>query len=255
MGIENDHLFVNRIQFPDNRHASVVNVTRKTQLERLTNALGLDSQVPVIVLVGGAAGVDDSLAYLIKNITDVIAQAAESAHAVMIDGGTQSGVMAAIGASRHEGGYQFPLVGVAVERLVSWPDDPREEKIAPNKEKRAPLDPNHTHFVLVPGSKWGDESPWTTNLATVLSGGNPSLTILVNGGEISRLEVENSLAADRPVLVLKGSGRLADELAADPHSTLIKAISAEDGNAIVQTISELLKGGNSWPNQTPMKSG
>ena len=122
-------------------------------------------------------------------------------------------------------------------------------------EDKVPLDPNHTHFVLVPGSKWGDESPWIAKLATVLSGGNPSLTILVNGGEISRLDVENSLVTDRPVLALKGSGRLADELVKDTHSTQIKAIAAEDGNALYQTISEILKGGNSWQSQTPTKSG
>ena len=33
----------------------------------------------------------------------------------------------------------------------------------------AQFEPNHTHFVIVPGSDWGDESPWITWVASELA--------------------------------------------------------------------------------------
>jgi hypothetical protein len=47
----------------------------------------------------------------------------------------------------------------------------------------------------------------------MLSSAHRSVTILINGGEVSRKDIELSLANGRPVIVLSGTGRLADELA------------------------------------------
>jgi hypothetical protein len=62
--------------------------------------------------------------------------------------------------------------------------------------------------VLVPG----DESPWLDRVATAIAAGRPSATLLVNGGSITYDDVERSLASRRPVLVLAGTGRAADEV-------------------------------------------
>jgi hypothetical protein len=68
--------------------------------------------------------------------------------------------------------------------------------------------------ILVPGSSWGDESPWLTAIASAIAGEEPSTTLVVNGGETAYADVEQSLAAGRPVLVLAGRGRTADAIAA-----------------------------------------
>jgi len=47
-----------------------------------------------------------------------------------------------------------------------------------------------------------------------LSEGFPSVTVVVNGGEITFKDVSYSLQADRPVVTLDGTGRTADKLAA-----------------------------------------
>ena len=44
--------------------------------------------------------------------------------------------------------------------------------------------------------------------------GNPSATLLVNGGEIAYADVLGSLDHGRPVVVLAGTGRTADAIAA-----------------------------------------
>jgi alkanesulfonate monooxygenase SsuD/methylene tetrahydromethanopterin reductase-like flavin-dependent oxidoreductase (luciferase family) len=69
--------------------------------------------------------------------------------------------------------------------------------------------------VLVPGDEWGDESAWIAQVADTVSGGLTSVTLLVNGGSISlHQDVPNSLQRSRPVLVMAGSGRTADMIAA-----------------------------------------
>ena len=67
------------------------------------------------------------------------------------------------------------------------------------EKKRWQLEPHYSHFILVPGSQFGDESAWIVDTAT-LSKGNRSVTILINGGEISRKDIELSLEHSRPVI-------------------------------------------------------
>jgi len=109
------------IQFSENYQTKYFVITKKAQIHQLAKAVDLGSGKPALVLIGGAAGLEHPQANIIRKITDVIAQAAESIHAAVIDGGTQAGVMAAIGHSRSKEAYQFPLIGVAVEKLVTWP--------------------------------------------------------------------------------------------------------------------------------------
>jgi SLOG in TRPM, prokaryote len=68
--------------------------------------------------------------------------------------------------------------------------------------------------ILVPGQAWGDESPWLSRVATAMADGQPSLTLVINGGQITYDDIDNSLRAGRPVIVLEGTGRTADAIAA-----------------------------------------
>ncbi|MEH2417761.1 hypothetical protein [Nostoc sp.] len=66
---------------------------------------------------------------------------------------------------------------------------------------------------MLPGNNWGDESPWISQVATLLSNNAPSVTVLLNGGEISFEDAFSSVNAGRLVVVIAGSGRTADILA------------------------------------------
>ena len=82
------------------------------------------------------------------------------------------------------------------------------------------LDPNHTHFILVPGKNWGDESSWIAGVATQLAGEQSSIAVLINGGMIAReMDIPNNMKAGRTVLVIEGTGRAADEFATQPPET------------------------------------
>ena len=128
--------------------------------------------------------------------------------AVGVDGGTLSEVMRLFGEAYSALAATFPLVGVAAVGTVQLPGE------QPHQDDAAVLEPHHTHFVLVPGDDWGAESPWIARTATILAGDAPSITVLINGGQIAYSDVERSVQAGREVLVIDGSGRTADVIAA-----------------------------------------
>jgi hypothetical protein len=170
--------------------------------------LGVGRDRPVVVLVGGAGGMaEQDLEILAEVMRAAVVPAVVRHGAVVVDGGTDSGVMRLIGQARSAAGAGFPLVGVAAEGTVTLPG------AVPPSADAAELESNHTGFLLVPGSAWGDEAPWITSVAGAIAGGRASVTVLVNGGEIAYTDVSGSLAQGRPVVVLAGSGRTADAIA------------------------------------------
>ena len=104
---------------------------------------------------------------------------------VAIDGGTWSGVMRLFGEVRSDADLDFPLLGVAAVGTVMLPG------AQPRQDDAAGLDPDHSHFLLVPGDEWGAEAGWIARVATVLAGDTPSATVLINGGEIA-IDVERA---------------------------------------------------------------
>ncbi|MBA3431033.1 MAG: hypothetical protein H0U16_06080 [Actinobacteria bacterium] len=187
--------------------SQTVRVNDSAKLPEALRSVGLEEVRPTIVLTGGAdALVARDLDRLRPLFTQALAPLAESVHAYVLDGGTESGIMRLMGEARAGLNARFPLIGVAAEGTVdlSRPPSPSPGSV--------PLEPHHTHFVLVPGDRWGDESPWIARVASVLAGEASSITVLIDGGEVSWEDVTNSVEAGRRVFVVAGSGRLADTL-------------------------------------------
>ena len=188
--------------------AGCVRIGSSAEIPAALERLGVDRGRPVLVLVGGAGGLADrDLETLAGVVSAAVVPAVVRHRAVVVDGGTDSGVMRLIGRSRSTAGADFPLVGVAAEGTIAVPG------MTPGLADAAELEPHHTGVLLVPGSSWGDEAPWITGVAGAIADGRPSVTVLANGGEIAYADVTGSLAAGRPVVVLAGSGRTADAIA------------------------------------------
>lgn len=215
-------------------------LTRKIPLKQGVNARGAnitdDREVPaaltelqiphpntVIVLVGGAGGIGFWDKFPMRKAIKIIARLAEETGSVVVDGGTQAGIMTEIGKQRQQNKFSFPLIGVVFDSLL-MKEDPKSV-----------LDPNHTHFFLIPGEDWGDESAWISKIATAIAGDQRSMTILVNGGNISRSDVQYSLLENRTAVVMRGTGRMADEI------TLGDRIIAIDISEKSQDILEFLR--------------
>lgn len=227
-----------KIDFPDRQTLCVFPDEREDLAEAITE-LQLGGNFPVIVLIGG--GIDEQEAEATRRAIQTISKIAEDMNALIICGGTDMGVMAEIGQMRSQNQYKFPLVGITLEELVTWPDGPRNANFLWMGKKRWQLEPHYSHFILVPGSDFGDESPWIVEAATILSKGHRSVTILINGGEVSRKDIELSLEKERPVIALSRIGRLADELSRQPNrNKLITVAPAHDEQRIVELVHEAL---------------
>jgi hypothetical protein len=194
--------------------ALAARVTVADDVAPAVDALGLHAPRLVIVVVGGTGAMGDAdLTRLRPLLDEALLPVAVRVAAVVVDGGTRSGVMRALGESfARASAAQVSLVGVAVTGTVRVP-----ELAAPSLDA-VELDPHHTHFVLVPGTTWGEESPWLTLVARTIAGSLPSVTVIMNGGEITLDDVARSVAADRPVLVVDGSD--ARRTSSPPRSTV-----------------------------------
>jgi hypothetical protein len=194
-----------RVESTDAGSARAVHVTEANELRAALGVLGLHPPRPTVVVVGGAAGLEEAQMDCLRPVFAVgIAPVMEKYRAVGVDGGTRSGVMRLFGEAHVATQATFPLVGV----VANGPLKQLQEQASRRSE--TVLEPNHTHFVIVPGDEWGAESPWIAQTATVLAGGARSVTVLVNGGQIAYSDVQHSVDTGRPVVVIAGSGRTAD---------------------------------------------
>jgi hypothetical protein len=221
-----------KIKFHEKNQAQLLRAQNMNELVGAVNQLDFVSPRPVIVIVGGAAGIQEEHRQLIQQSLREVSDIAQQIGGIVVDGGTHSGVMADIGAARSRGKHTYPLVGVAVESLVNWPGRPDH-----TAENSAPLDSNHTAFILVSGQNWGDEVEYLARTGTLLAGTEPSVTLLLNGGSIARNDLQSSVNEGREIIVLAGTGRYADELASHPpDSSFYAFIPCDDGPRLKKEI-------------------
>jgi len=241
-----------KIYFPDQQTFCVF-PNERSELPQAISDLNLKDRYPVIVLIGG--DIDKHQAVITLQAVKTISKIAEEMHIVIVCGGTNMGVMAEVGQIRRQKHYKFPLVGVAPEGLVAWPGGPYSTKFLWWGEKRWQLESHYSHFILVPGNQFGDESPWIVDTATALSRGHQSVTILINGGEVSRKDIDLSLEQGRPVIALSHTGRLADEFATQPdRNKLITVIPANNEQLIVEAVRAALSSNGSSTNAQALSS-
>lgn len=193
------------------RHKTIyVNQSQYSGKEVLKQ-LGVHPGPPVIVFMGGAAkmNVEDGVR-LERAIHDGVARAAVELEAIVVDGGTDSGTMGMLNTALRERNHLGLYIGVAPGSLTRLPNQPSNGHLES-------LGDAHTHFVLVEGKNWGDELQSMYALINALAERAPSLGILVNGGKGAQDEVEENVSDDRKVVVLEGSGRLADKISLHLH--------------------------------------
>lgn len=197
------------ITFPNKLTASAIRLKPASDPATVLQAFNFTEPHPAIFISGGASYMSEDDRERVKEIMNSVADFAEEHGAVVIDGGTESGVMQMIGDARLHAGYKFPLIGVAPIGKVSFPGfkNPNEEAV---------LEDSHSHFVLVEGLNWGDESALIVRLTHAIGSQAkmPAVGILINGGKIAMHEVylASTKELKLPMLVLEGSGRAADEI-------------------------------------------
>ena len=210
MSSEQHAMSTQSIIFPNGNQAQAVFFPSTAHAQNLPALLHIPSFSNLIMVTGGAALMENTASsHMTDLFTHVIAQFAATSNALIIDGGTQAGVMELMGLGIATQQYRSPLLGVAPARLVIYPGQPDTVE----QKERVPLDPNHSHFVLVETEKWGGETATMYELAQLFSQGHPSVAIIVNGGTIVIQEALYNVRQKRPIIVLQGSGRAADDIA------------------------------------------
>jgi hypothetical protein len=175
-------------------------------LRELLARAGVVAPRPTVVLVGGAGGMDGASARRSEElIATVLVPMLEHHRAYLVDGGTDSGVMAMAGRARKARGAVQPQIGVVAAGTLD--DGPNSSDESDESGGRAPAEPHHSHLLVVPGARWGDEIGWMRLVVGALSDPLPSVTVLAGTGRTA-----DRLAAS---IGASAAGELA-ELAASP---------------------------------------
>ncbi|MBW4462962.1 MAG: hypothetical protein KME47_22400 [Nodosilinea sp. WJT8-NPBG4] len=200
---------ISDVHFQNGKSAQVLSLSDQTTSLEALGCMGLPMAQPTLVIIGGASLMSAESMERLQTVFDqVFAPLAQSLGLTVLDGGTDTGVIHMMGQARQSVGGNFTLIGVVPQGKTRLPSDRHHD------DSLHDLEPNHTHFFLIPGDEWGSESPWLAKLASQISVGRPALTILVNGGQIALIDLKENLATGRPAIVMSGSGRLADSIAA-----------------------------------------
>ena len=165
----------------------------------------------ITTLVGASSMLPEIVDATRQLFTLGLAPVAEELRLLVVDGGSTVGGMLAMGDARQAIGGTFPLVGVCPFGAVVIPDH---------------LDSSHSHFVLVDGDRFGDES---VLLPGLLRGSDtPGVSILVDMHVTSRiLPHELPLHAQWAdiLIAVRHSGGAADAVL-DPNSDVYKLLPA-----------------------------
>jgi hypothetical protein len=194
------------------RSARLVRCPSDVRAVDLVGALGLQAGGPVVVVNGSTtSAAAQRPSGTLADAMGVVAVVAVDESATLVTGGTDAGVFAVLGDALQQAGGGYVCVGVVPSGTTTWPGRSAAAEM-PDTDGVA-LEAHHTHFVVVDGADWGDETSVMLAVASELAGSHPSVAVLAGGGAIAADELAGHLHAGRPVVVLAGSGRLADEVA------------------------------------------
>ncbi|MEU4806039.1 hypothetical protein [Actinosynnema sp. NPDC023587] len=170
-------------------------------------ALGLSRARPVLAVLGPVDAPTAELAAAVLPVLRAVLTAAAHRDAIVLTAGADTGITHLVGlAAEAVPGRRPRLVGVAPSGKVAVDAEPAGSEVR--------LNGNHDTAVLVPGSRWGEEVPALLRTVEAVAGTRrPALAFLVGGEDAARAALVDHLGRDRPLLVLAGTGGLADAIA------------------------------------------
>jgi SLOG in TRPM, prokaryote len=226
----------------NSRSVPILTVGPCTTGDDIASALQLPALRGLIIVNGGTTKPPPELdARLRVLIGEGLIPLVVDRHLALLTGGTDSGIFAIVGQSLAHQRVSHPCIGVAPSRLVTWQgrDDGSSDKSS--LPDAIPLEPHHSHFVLVEGENWGDETGVMLDLAAALGRRMPSVAVLAGGGAVTKREILEHVRQRRTIILLAGTGRFADELAGavQSHAESSDVVVAEivrDGHLVLEDV-------------------
>jgi hypothetical protein len=206
------------VSFDDAHRALLVSASAGSNAASLVDALQLRHPRPVIVVIGGATGLDTksaaSAATALRGVAPGVVSAAANSGAAIVDGGTDAGLMAIMGSALAAAGVDVPLLGVAPAGRVLLPGQRLGSGEVAETDGAVELQRNHSHFILADANEWGGETPLLIESAAALAGGAQVAVVVAAGGRVTQAEVAAAAARGWPIFVIGGTGGVAQRLAA-----------------------------------------
>lgn len=192
------------IEFPNGKKSSYVTVSQNVDIETSVKTLGLQPPRALLIINGRTADLDPTVAERLIKIYLRLAKFLIDEKITVVTGGTDAEIFQLLGkALRKLGGPVAPCIGVAVKGKAGF-------------ER---LETNHSHFILVEGDHWGEETSVMYNLISILTSHCPSLALFAGGGEVTISEILQNVMQDREMIFLEGVGGLTEEIIDDRINT------------------------------------
>jgi hypothetical protein len=194
------------IRFPGNHEAQLLWVSPGASPKQIIEALSIPPPRAVVCLNGGTAHLDEERASRLESLlVDGLARVTAEEGLTVVTGGTDAGIFSLFGKGVEKWGKSAPVIGVVPEKLVRWPGGGAGDTF---------LEPHHSHFVLVEGREWGDETGTMYALIGEWSSACPTVAVFAGGGEVTLEEMRSNLRQGRKMILLAGSGRTTDAVLA-----------------------------------------
>jgi len=196
------------IRFEDHSATAVRDIPPDVPPAHVFDALDLAAFNGVVVLEVSADSMPGDVFEATRTLfTQGLAPFAERRQLLVVDGGTHAGGYLAMGDARRLAGGSFPLLGICPEHKVSYPGGPEPD------DSRWPLNGAHTHFALVDGRNFGNESELL--VSTIRGSRKRGVAIVVNcrpESSIVQHEIPLHARQGNAIIAVRGSGGAADAL-------------------------------------------
>lgn len=190
------------VEFPNGNVARLVRTPASVDIRQVIARLNLPVPRALLILNGGTARLEGAVRDRLEQLLAAVAGVVIEEGITLVTGGTNAGIFALLGAALAKTGpLKAPCIGVSVAGRAGIDQ----------------LEPHHSHFVLVEGEDWGEETPVMYDLAATLGRTCPSLAIFAGGGEITITEMRYNVLQKRELILIAGSKRSTD-LAVAAHA-------------------------------------
>jgi hypothetical protein len=218
-------LSLETIRFANEHEALLVHVRQDTPADAIIAALKLPRPRALICLNGGTADLSETLKTQLRRLlVDGLARVAAENAITLVTGGTDAGIFSLLGEGLEKWGRQVPCLGVTPSAPVTWPgrvegETPPEphsiergtaRSTRGRSEGETSLEPHHSHFIVVDGKDWGDETRTMYSVVQALSQDCPSIAIFAGGGDVTLREMRTNVEQGREMILIAGSGRSTD---------------------------------------------
>ena len=184
---------------------------------------------PEIIIAMGGAAQNFDMAPELRQAFDVgLAQVVTFAKSTIVTGGTNTGIMKLVGETMSRVKAECPIIGIPSQGSTIDGDQfngvfgetvTYDVPSSRADKKGAPIDPNHTHFLIMdsgkePGESWGSEvqpmNDFKVRLAKLT--GAVIINLILGGGPQTLKLIKSALDSKTAVVLVVGTGQACDAI-------------------------------------------